>query len=100
MKAFKFFLKENSFSLFFLVRDLGFQNFNHFVRKVSYPQLVDILALYVKSDFFRFHCFRLMLKTMSKLTLPAPIPNNEKKKNHKTFIKPFEAPQRSVKIKI
>ena len=32
------------------------------------------------------------------LTLPVPIPDEEKKL--KAFIKPFEAPQRSVKIKI
>ena len=34
------------------------------------------------------------------LTLPAPMPDEEKKKALKTLIKPFEAPQRSVKIKI
>ena len=46
-------------------------------------------------------CLRLFIGILRLfLILPAPIPDEEKKINWKAFIKPFEAPQESVKIKI
>ena len=42
--------------------------------------------------------FFLNLNTFIILTLPVPIPDEEKK--FKAFIKPFQAPQKKVKIKI
>ena len=38
-------------------------------------------------------------RELESLTLPVPIPEEEKKKASKAFIKPFEALKRSVKIK-
>ena len=46
-------------------------------------------------------CVRQELHHLLSLALPSPTPDEEKKINlNRAFIKPFEAPRRSVKIKI
>ena len=44
------------------------EHFSHFDVMVWYPQSVDILVFYIKSNFLRLRCGTIMLQTISKLT--------------------------------
>ena len=54
----------------------------------------------------KFRCIKRKMLIFTKiffipiLTFPVPIPDGKRKEAFKAFIKPFEAPQRSVRIKI
>ena len=66
--------------------------------------LSEKLKTLTSSNYHRVKYFLLKFRNVFYLTLPIPIPDDEKKegfmKAFKAFIKPFEAPQRSVKMKI
>ena len=59
-----------------LARSLRSEHVNHFDQKVSYPQSVDILVLYIKSNFLRLHCGTIMLQAKSELKFWCNISTN------------------------